>query len=138
MKLRPWLDRGELQKVEVTEKSLQDILNIITRDLKDCQLTELSDDRRFATAYGAALNIANYVIRKKGYRVSAKIGHHKVTLEVAEIILGNDASMLLNFFDFCRRKRNKVDYDQAEVVTTTEVDELIKNVLAFKTLALNK
>ena len=132
MSLNPWLDKGDIQKVVVTETSLRGLARIIERDLEDCQIQSLSLDRRFATAYGAALNIASYAIRKKGFRVSGKVGHHKITFDVASEILGKRASNLMDYFDVCRRKRNKVDYDFADVVSLTEVDELIEVVKQFK------
>lgn len=132
MNFKPWLDKGLLQKIEVTEKTLDDLLKIAERDLTDSQIEALSTDRRFATAYGAALNLVNYVIRKQGYKVPSKSGHHQITFEVAAEILDGEVSKLLKFFDLCRRKRNKVDYDFANVVSETEVAELLKSVKEFK------
>ena len=137
MNLKPWLDRDDLQKVEVTSKTLDDLRKLIERDLKDAQIEELSPDRRFATAYGAALNLASLVIRKEGYRVSGKKGHHKITFDVASELLGKKADRYVNFFDICRRKRNKVDYDFADVVSGTEVIKLIDMVREFKKLILD-
>lgn len=134
LNLKKWLSSGDLQEVVVTDQSLGDLLRLIERDLKDSQIKGLSADRRFATAYGAALNLASYVIRKKGYRVSGKVGHHKITFDAAEEILGKDASKFVEYFDLCRRKRNKVDYDLADVVSETEVNELIEMVEQFKEL----
>lgn len=132
----PWLEKGDIQKVIVTETSLRELARIIERDLEDCQIELLSLDRRFATAYGAALNIANYTIRKKSFRVSGKVGHHKITFDVASEILGKRVSNLMDYFDVCRRKRNKVDYDYADVVSQTEVDELIEVVKQFKKIVI--
>lgn len=137
MNLKPWLNNGDIQKVVVTEKSLKDLLALINRDLKDCQIESLSEDRRFATAYGAALNLANYVIRIQGYRVSGKIGHHKITFDIASEVLGKKSLEFIDFFDLCRRKRNKVDYDFANVVSETEVKELIDVVKRFQKLILS-
>lgn len=132
MSLQPWLNNGDIQKVVVTDKSLGNLLKLIERDLKDCQVKGVSADRRYATAYGAALNLANLVIRKEGYRVTGRIGHHKTTFDVASEILGAKAKKYIDFFDLCRRKRNKVDYDLADFVSETEVDELIDAVNEFK------
>lgn len=134
MNLKKWVDSGDLQKVVVTEQSFDDLFRLIERDLKDSQIEALSADRRFATAYGAALNLASYVIRREGYRVSGKVGHHKITFDAAEEILGEDAADLIAFFDICRRKRNKVDYDLADVVSETEVRDLLEKVSQFKDL----
>jgi hypothetical protein len=136
MNLKPWLDRGDVQKIVVNEASLKALIRLIERDLEDCQIESLSLDRRFATPYGAALNTASYVIRKNGYRVSGKVGHHKITFDVAGEILGESISKFVDFFDICRRKRNKVDYDFADVVSLTEVDELISTVKKFRSIVV--
>ena len=138
MSLKRWIDIGDLQKVEVTPKSLEDLLKMVDRDIKDSLIEQLSVDRRFATAYGAALNLANYVIRIQGCRVSARRGHHKITFDVAGHILGKGGDKFLDFFDLCRRKRNKVDYDFADVVSQTELTELIEMVAEFRKLVLTK
>ena len=128
-----WLDKGDIQQVRVNRKSLADFVNLVDRDLNDAQIASLSADRRFAIAYNAALNLANYVIRTNGYRVTAKVGHHRVTFLVAGEVLGRAAKNYLDYFDLCRRKRNKVDYDLAGVATDRDVADLINNVLEFKT-----
>lgn len=132
MSLRTWENKGHIQKVAVNYKTLETILNLVKRDLEDCQLEGLSSDRKFATAYGAALNLASYIIKKEGFRVAAKAGHHKITFDIAGELLGKKAADYINFFDFCRRKRNKVDYDQTNVVSETEVKEIISKVKEFK------
>jgi len=134
MNLKPWISKGDLQGVQVTAKSLSDLSKLIDRDIKDAQVATLSADRRFAIAYNAALNLANYVIRKNGYRVAAKVGHHRIAFLVAATILGRSAKKHTDYFDVCRRKRNKVDYDLTGVATDGEVAELIKQVTLFKTL----
>ena len=132
MNWKRWLDKGEIQKVYVTPRSLAEIAELVARDLKDAQVASLSADRRFAIAYNAALNLANYVIRKNGYRVAAKVGHHRITFLVAGEVLGRAAKNHLDYFDVCRRKRNKVDYDLAGVATDRDVEELIRQVVEFK------
>ena len=134
MNWKHWLNQGDLQRVHVSAKSLSDLVHLVDRDIRDAQIASLSLDRRFATAYNAALNLSNYVIRKNGYRVSAKVGHHRVTLLVVREALGRKADRLVNYFEVCRRKRNRVDYDLAGIVSETEVIELLDKVTEFKKL----
>ncbi len=134
MNFKPWLDRGDIQSVVVSEKSLADLLRLVERDLKDAKIESLSEDRRFATAYGAALNLCNYVIRSEGYRVTGKVGHHKIAIDLAGSIIGSPSNRFLSVFDISRRKRNKIDYDVADTISETEVIELISIVEQFKTL----
>jgi len=132
--LKRWLNKGDLQKVEITPQSLRDLQRLIDRDIKDAQVASLSTDRRFAVAYNAALGLglANYAIRRHGYRVAAKVGHHRVTFLVAGSVLGEDAREHLSFFDLCRRKRNKLDYEVSGVATELEVAELVERVIELR------
>ncbi len=132
MNWKHWLDRGDIQKVHVTLKSLGDLASLVDRDLNDAQVTPLSADRRFAIAYNAALNLASYVVRKNGYRIAAKVGHHRITFLIAGEVLGRAAKDHLDYFDLCRRKRNRLDYDLAGVATDKDVAELISKVTTFK------
>lgn len=136
MNLQKWLDKGEIQSVKVGSEDLKNLLDLVDRDLKDAQVEAISVDRRFASAYGAALNLANFIIRNKGYRVIGQRGHHRTTFLVAAEILGKQSIKYLDYFDICRRKRNKVDYDFVDVVSKDEVDELIQAVLDFKKIVI--
>jgi uncharacterized protein (UPF0332 family) len=117
--------------------SLQEIGNLrelVSRDLKDAGIEGLSADRRFATAYNAVLQLSKMAIACAGYRVAAGSGHHQKTFDAVKIALGTTAENLADYFETCRRKRNKIDYDAAEVVTETEADELLEKALEFKDL----
>jgi hypothetical protein len=86
---------------------------LIARDLKDAGVTEISADRRFATAYNAALQAANMAVACAGYRISSTSGHHKIALESAQLALGKAANEYADYFETCRRKRNMIDYTRA-------------------------
>jgi hypothetical protein len=95
-------------------------------------VTGLSADRSFATSYNAALQTAKMAIACAGYRVVAKKGHHPVTYEAAELAIGPSVSKLVAYFETCRRKRNTLDYDVANVVSDTEAAELLQKAHEFK------
>jgi hypothetical protein len=78
------------------------------------------DDRRFATAYNAALQASKMAILCAGYQLASTPGHHRLTFEAARLALGGSAAGYLDFFEACRRKRNVIDYDHASVATHTE------------------
>src|SRR5437763_3889678 len=63
---------------------------LVARDLADAGIAGLSADRRFATAYNAALQAAHMAIACAGYRVTAKTGHHKVALDSVTLTVGDD------------------------------------------------
>jgi hypothetical protein len=98
---------------------------LVTRDLADAQVAGLSADRRFATAYNAALQAANMAIACAGYRVTAKTGHHRITLDAIVITIGAAASSYADYFEICRRKRNVIDYTRSHVATDSEAAEIV-------------
>ena len=108
---------------------------LVNRDLKDAEIEGLSDDRRFATAYNAVLQLSKMAIACEGFRVAVGAGHHQKTFEAVKTALGNaSAEMFADYFETCRRKRNNIDYDAAEVVTETEAKELLEKAREFQTL----
>lgn len=131
--LKNLLDKGDLKPHTPTKSEIDGIRKLVRRDLKDADIQELSIDRRFATAYNAALNLSRIVVISEGYRITAKIGHHKVSFSCASKILGKQYEDFFSLFELCRRKRNKVDYDQSDVATETELLELLEKSHEFKT-----
>jgi uncharacterized protein (UPF0332 family) len=106
---------------------------IVARDLQDAGVLGLSTDRQFATAYNAVLQLAKMAIACAGYRVVGA-GHHQTTFEAVELVFGASVSPLASYFDMCRRKRNILDYDNAQVVTETEAKELVQKAEEFRIL----
>src|ERR1700691_93504 len=121
-----WLGKGDLKTHQTSKQEIDNLRDLITRDLADAAITGLSADRRFATAYNAALQVATIAIACSGYRVNARSGHHKVTFEAAAVAIGGEATALSDYFDTCRRKRNVIDYMTSSVATDTEADEIVQ------------
>jgi hypothetical protein len=97
-------------------------------------LPALSEDRRFATAYNAALQTAKMAVACAGYRVGAVPGHHALSFECAGLALGKQADALMGFFDVSRRKRNIIDYTGVQIATATEAAEVLQRAQEFNTL----
>ena len=104
---------------------------LVARDLADAQVQGLSSDRRFATAYNAALQTANMAIACAGYRVTAKTGYHKVTVEAITLAVGPAVRAYADYFETCRRKRNVIDYTRSHVATDSEADEIVNKAREF-------
>jgi hypothetical protein len=122
-----------VQNHTTSENEIDGLREVVKRDIADASLKALSADRRFATAYNAVLQLSKMAIACAGYRVKNGAGHHLKTFEaVKEIIGANNAENLMDYFDLCRRKRNKIDYDSAEVVTKSEAEELFEKTLEFQ------
>jgi uncharacterized protein (UPF0332 family) len=104
---------------------------LVARDLADAKVAGLSADRRFATAYNAALLAANMAIACAGYRVTAKTGHHKISFDSIKLTLGSSADRYADYFETCRRKRNVIDYTRSHVATETEAQEVLEKATEF-------
>jgi len=107
----------------------------VKRDLRDSGIESLSADRRFATAYNAALQLSKIALAAAGYRMSKGHGGHERAFDVVRyVIKTEEVEDLCDYFDTCRRKRNDIDYDFAEVVTDTELFELLDKVSEYREL----
>lgn len=129
-----WLAKGNVKTHQTSKQEIENLRALIKRDLADAAVVALSADRRFATAYNAALQAATIVIACSGYRVSARVGHHQVTFEAAEVALGSKAAALTQYFETCRRKRNVIDYMTSSVATDTEAEELVERAGDFRSM----
>jgi hypothetical protein len=128
------LGKGEVKAHQTSKQEMNNIRALIDRDLADAAIQGLSADRRFATAYNAALQAGSMAIACAGYRVSARAGHHAVTFEAAHLAVGAQAALFTDYFDTCRRKRNVIDYQHSSVATETEADELVRKAQEFHAL----
>src|ERR1700761_4193012 len=117
-----------------SKQELDELRAVVKRDLADAALPALSEDRRFATAYNAALQVARMATACAGYRVAAVPGHHVLSFECAGLALGKRADKLVLFFDGCRRKRNVIDYAGVQIATATEAAELLERAEEFSAL----
>lgn len=122
--LQQLLAEGRLRRQPVVASEVRDLFALADRDLADARITLVSADRRFATAYNAALQLATVLIRADGFR-SAGQGHHQTTIAAVPLILGSELQASADFLDACRSKRNSVDYDRAGIVTERDIEELI-------------
>jgi uncharacterized protein (UPF0332 family) len=125
------LANKEAQKHKTSKKELDNMRALIARDLADAAIAGLSSDRRFATAYNAALQAANMAIACAGYRIVSKVGHHRVSFESVKLVLGKPADKYADYFETCRRKRNTIDYTFSNVATETEAKEILAQASQF-------
>lgn len=125
------LTSKDAQKHKTSKKELDNMRALIARDLADAAIAGLSADRRFATAYNAALQAANMAIACAGYRIVSKVGHHRVSLDSTKLVLGKTAHKYADYFETCRRKRNTIDYTFSNVATETEANEILIQASQF-------
>ena len=131
MSWKKLLQNNSVHRHRTSLQELTEIRRLVARDLADAGIPALSEDRRFATAYNAALQTAKMAIACAGYRVASVPGHHRLTFEGAKLSIGKQADQLADYFDACRRKRNEIDYTGATIATVTEADEILFQAKSF-------
>src|SRR5690349_6396220 len=94
------LQTQRIRPHRTSKRELDDLRGVVKRDLEDASVPMLSADRRFATAYNAALQLAKMVVACSEYRVVGP-GHHQTTFEALEIAMGHSVSGLALYFDTC-------------------------------------
>ena len=103
---------------------------VVERDLTDAAIAALSADRQFATAYNAALQAATAMMYAEGYRASG-MGHHRTTFEFLKAVSAREFGSLADYFDDCRRKRNRADYVGVGYASDIEASHLLEDAQRF-------
>jgi hypothetical protein len=131
--LKKWINEGRLQQHLTNKNEIQNLFKLVDRDLKDAKIKQLSTDRKFATTYNAALQLATIVLHAAGYRSkSGSGGHHWVTILSFPDLMGKNQKNRSDYFNACRAKRNITDYDRVGEISETDLEELLKETLEFK------
>ena len=130
MSLKQWADNGWLKPHRTSREEINNLLNIVERDLLDAQ-RDISPDWRFGIAYNAALKLCTILLYAEGYRPSRESQHYR-TLAALPEILGDPKKADAQYLDDCRKKRNVVEYDYVGGASESDADELIGFVKEFK------
>jgi len=130
MNLRHLLDQDKLKRHTTSKEEITNLLSLVKRDLEDAKVKGLSCDRKFATAYNAALQLATILLYCEGYKPKG-IGHHFTVFLSMKEILGKNYNDLTDYFDACRAKRNITDYTHAGEIAEKEAEELVKEGKKF-------
>jgi hypothetical protein len=125
------LDTNRVQTHSTSKPEIDDLRGAVARNLQDAAIDALSADNRFGLAYEAALLVAKMAIACAGYRVKGQ-GAHQTTFLALQLVLGPSAEKTASYFDRCRRKRNEISYDMADVATDTEVKEILSKAQKFQ------
>jgi uncharacterized protein (UPF0332 family) len=121
--LQDWLNEGRLKSHKTNQKEIEQLFAVFDRDMADARAVGLSADRRFATAYNAALMAARAALAACGYRTSGEGGHYG-TIQSLAFTLKLDDKTIRKFNKF-RQKRNISDYEMIGMVSEQEVSEMV-------------
>ncbi|MCK9484377.1 MAG: hypothetical protein M0R34_08445 [Candidatus Marinimicrobia bacterium] len=125
MNLENWSSNGWLKPHQTSRQEIQKLLNLIRRDLKDSQSTDISADWRFAIAYNAALTCCQIALYCRGYEVARGQSEHYRIIQSLTMTIGEELAPVKTYLNACRNKRNIADYESAGSVSAAEVAELI-------------
>lgn len=125
MSLEKWAEYGWLKAEPTSRAEIRSLLAIIDRDLKDVNVTAVSEDRRFEAAFSAARTAATIALRASGYRTSMQSGHHLKMIESLELTI-NAEPKLIQRMKMLSKKRNATSYDSAGNVSNQELELAIK------------
>jgi hypothetical protein len=130
MTLKQWSDNGWLRPHKTTPEEIENLFQIVDRDLKDAG-SELSADWQFGIAYNAALKLCTILLYSEGYEAERNLQHYR-TIQALPKILGSEKNDDTVYLDTCRAKRNMAEYDSVGVATDRDSDELIDFVKSFR------
>jgi hypothetical protein len=126
------LAERRVAKEELATRDEVDRLRALARRSQaDAGVEELSEEGRFEHAYAAARALATLVIRASGYRVKQPAAHYNTFLALEAANPGVFAEYAA-YFDICRVRRNELSYEGVEVVSETELEELLRKLPAFE------
>jgi hypothetical protein len=130
MSLAELAKEGRFKPHQASKAEIRQLLALFARDLADAQVVDLSADRKFATAYGAALTVAIAALAASGYRAASE-GHHYWTIQSLKFTLDIDTATVekLNIF---RQKRNIADYEQIGMASEKEVNAMLELAKALR------
>ncbi len=130
--MKKFVDDEKICPHTASRQEIEQLLAVVERDLQDASVNSISADRRHATAYNAALQLATILLLASGYRAKSKVGHHWVTLTLIPEFMGRQKVPLARYLNSVREKRNMTDYDLAGHIAESEVMQLLKEVKRFK------
>lgn len=125
MSWKQLLDERRVEPHTTSRAEIESLRAAVERNLKDAAVRTISADNRFGIAYDAALLVVKLVVACAGYRVKGW-GAHRTSFEALQLAMGPGHSRTAGYLDRCRRKRNDLSYDAADVVSETEADELLR------------
>ena len=129
MNLTELLKASRLREHSTSPQEIGNLLVTAERDLADARVEQLSLDGRFARGYNATLALATIPLHCAGYRAARH--HHLTTFDALPLVMGKQMQELADYFQTCRAKRHRVQYDRAGEVSERDLHELIESIESF-------
>lgn len=128
--LKPLIEAGWLEEQPTSANDVRGLLSIVERRLDEAQGPLKYPDTIFDQAYDAVRSAATVVLRAHGVRVKRE-RHHERTFAALRQLAIPALSDRAHYYDDCRRKRNKLEYDSAGDVSNAEAQDLVNEAIRF-------
>ena len=131
MNLSDLLKEGRVRRVEPDFIQAKECLGAAKRDIDVAKkILDTDFDWAFSIAYNAMLQSARALMFHDGYMAVGE-NHHKAVVDYADAKLGAKLSAKIDLFDDMRRKRHRVIYEKAGVVSRYEAQHAIETAEDF-------
>ena len=128
--LKPLIDAGWLEAQPTSPDEIRGLLGIVQRRLEELGGSLKYPDSVFTLAYDAVRCSATVVLRAHGLRAK-HARHHEMTFEALHRLAIPNVSANARYYDDCRRKRGKLEYDSAGEVSNAEAEDLRTEAARF-------
>jgi uncharacterized protein (UPF0332 family) len=126
------VSKGIIKRFNASPSQVKDRIQLAKRDIKAARLIMANDrDWAFSIAYNALLQATRALMFAKGFRPGTGEGQHKVTVQFAEITLGEKFQDEIYIFDKMRSKRHRVIYDVSGIVSQNEARQAFDFAVKF-------
>lgn len=123
--------QGHIKPYTALPREIQQLLEVATRDLNAAvRNLEESPDWAYSMAYNAILQASRALMLSDGYRPRGADQHATVVGYVQER-LDESASSRVHLFDQMRRKRHRIIYEVAGLVSRSEADQAVAYAKEF-------
>ena len=131
MSLKDWLANGWLKPHRPDRQEINNLLEIVQRDLTDASLDTLSPDWQFGIAYNAALKLCTILLHLHGYRPENALAHYRTIMSLKEMSNPNWTEYAI-YLNACRMRRNILEYDRIDTISADDVRQLLQFTTTFQ------
>jgi len=128
MSLERLLTEGKIESIEINKNLIEKAIKRGEKDLQNAKIQFENNgyDWTLAIAYNTMLQSGRALMFSKGYRPKGKYKHLAV-IEFTHSEFGDKiSSKMIRLFDSFRKKRNKVVYEEIDIVSKDEAKESIE------------
>ena len=131
------IKQGRIKAYDTSEKEIQRLLEIASRDLSTAENTiEIDPDWAYNISYNAMLQSSRALMLRKGFRPRGP-SQNATVVQFVKQTLGGEHRNFVSLFDQMRRKRNRLVYDVPSLIGKKECQETISLAHEFVTLLNN-